>query len=156
MISRRSLLWYVLLGAANLLVLVALVNVWWGEEALPEAGLSRQGLEVPKVPSLRDSQPLEAFQVIATKNLFSPDRSGPEGPGRKGQGSLEGGNLVGIIIVGEERAALISQPGPRRGQPQVQTVRLGEQFSGFQVLDITNDSVVFKGKTGKKVLSFPE
>ncbi len=155
MISRRGLLWYVLLGAANLLVLVGLVNVWWGEEALPGAGLSRQGLEVPKVPSLRDSQPLEAFQVIATKNLFSPERSAPEGLDRKGQGSLEGGSLLGIIIVGEERAALISQPSPR-GQPQVQTVRLGEQFGSFQVLDITIDSVIFKGKTGKKVLSFPE
>jgi hypothetical protein len=156
MMWRRGLIWYLLLAVVNGLLLVGIVNVWWGEELAPETARSRQGLEVPKAPILRDRQPLTAFQVISTKNLFSPERTGPEaGVAKKGQGSLEGGSLLGVIIVGEERAALIGQPSPR-GPQQVQVVRLGEQFGGFQVLEITSEGVVFQGKAGKKTLGFPE
>lgn len=153
----RGFLWCLLLVVVNGLLLAGIVNIWWGEEAAPAGARSRPGPEVPRAPMLRDNQPLTAFRVVSAKNLFSQERTGPEGlgDGKKGSGSLEGGRLLGIIIVGEEKAALIGQSAPR-GVQQVQVVRLGEQFGGYQVIEISSEAVVFQGQTGKQTLNFPE
>jgi hypothetical protein len=156
LIGRRGLLWYLGLAAANVLLLWGIVNVWWGGEMAQDPSRARQGPELPQVPNLRDAQPLAAFRVISAKDLFSPDRVGPEaGVAKKAPSSLEGGQLLGIIIVGSEKAALIGQP-TARGPQQVQVVRPGEEFGGFKVTEISNDGVVFQGKAGKKTLGFPE
>ena len=166
MIYRRGLLWTLLLLLVNGLLLVGIVQVWWGEEALPTTTGPRAGLEVPRPPILRDQQPLTAFRVVSAKNLFSQDRSGPD-PGQtsaRGQATLEGRRLLGIIIIGEEKAALIGGQalgGPGRpvqpaGQAQVDVVRLGEVWGGFQVVEISSEAVVFQGKDGKKTLNFPD
>ena len=160
MIYRRGLLWTLLLVAVNGLLLVGIVQVWWGEESVPAGAGTRPALEVPKAPILRDQQALSAFRVISAKNLFSQDRTGPDPgkPAAQGQPSLEGRRLLGVIIIGEEKAALIGgQPGgPAARQPQVEVVRLGEQWGGFQVAEISSEAVVFQGKDGKKTLNFPD
>jgi hypothetical protein len=108
---------------------------------------------------------LNAFAVVASKNLFTQSRSGPGlGAGApKAKATLEGRRLLGVIIIGEERAAMISSaptPGPRRllppGQTQIEVVRLGEEWEGFTVVEISSEAVVFLGKEGKKTLNFPE
>jgi hypothetical protein len=35
-------------------------------------------------------------------------------------------------------------------------VRLGEEWGGFKVVEISSEGVVFQGKEGKKTLNFPE
>jgi hypothetical protein len=165
LIYRRGFLWTLLLLAANGLLLVGIIQVWWGEGSVPAPAGTRTALEVPQTPILRDQQPLNAFRVIAAKNLFSQDRTGPDPgePSAKGNASLEGRRLLGIIIIGEEKAAMIGGPGGSGGparppgrQPQVEVVRLGEQWGGFQVVEISTEAVVFQGKDGKKTLNFPE
>ena len=168
MIYRRGLLWTLLLVLVNGLLLLGIVQVWWGEEALPTPTGPRAGLEVPRPPILRDQQPLNAFRVVAAKNLFNQDRSGPDPgePAAKGQAtSLEGRKLLGIIIIGDERAALIggqAPGGPRGPSPQpggqahVDVVRQGEDWGGLQVVEISTEAVVFQGKDGKKTLNFPD
>ena len=42
------------------------------------------------------------------------------------------------------------------GQAQVDVVRLGEVWGGFQVVEISSEAVVFQGKDGKKTLNFPD
>jgi hypothetical protein len=156
LIWRRGLLWYLLLAAVNVLLLWGIVNVWWGEGTQPDMAKSRPGLELPRVPVLRDNQPLTAFQMVSAKNLFSQERTGPEGSSaKKTQGGLEGGTLLGVIIVGDERAALIGQSAPQ-GPRQVQVVRLGEVWEGMKVVEISTDSVIFQGKDGVKSMGFPE
>jgi hypothetical protein len=168
LIYRRGLLWTVLLLLANGLLLVGIIQVWWGEEALPTAAGPRAGLEVPRPPVLRDQQPLNAYRVVSAKNLFSQDRSGPDPaqPSGKAQATLEGRKLLGVIIIGEERAALIGgqPPGGSTRAPtpqaqaaaQVEVVRQGEDWGGFQVVEISSEAVVFQGKDGKKTLNFPD
>jgi hypothetical protein len=166
LIRRRGILWYVLLALLNGLLLVGIVNIWWGEGSAPGSGRARQGPEAPKAPALRDSQPLEAFQVIAARNLFSPDRSGPAGGAAgKGVAGLEGSRLMGVIIVGDQRAALIARAGglapgapgaPGAPPQQVEVVRLGEQLGNDTVMEISSDTVTFQGKSGKRTLGFPE
>ena len=76
------------------------------------------------------------------------------------QASLEGRQLLGIMIIGEERVALISsKPGAAargRQEGQVDVVHQGEEWEGFKILEISSEAVVLQGKDGKKTLNFPE
>jgi len=151
--------WHILLVAANCLLLAAIIQVWWGGGESPALSRAGKAPEMPKTPTLRDSQPLSAFRVVAAKNLFSQDRAGPDsGTQTAKQDSLEGRKLLGTIIIGNERAAMIGEQTTPRGrtEPQVEVVRLGEEWGGFKVVEISSEGVVFQGKDGKKTLNFPD
>ncbi len=158
---RRGLnLWHILLFLANCLLIVAIIHVWWGEEGAPAPSRAGNALQVPKAPLLRDQQPLNAFQVVASKNLFSEDRAGSDtqAAAAKGTDSLEGRLLLGVIIIGNERTAMISGKSQGRGRQagEVEVVRIGEDWEGLKVLEISDEAVIFQGKDGKKTLNFPE
>jgi hypothetical protein len=153
------------LSLPNILLLLGVIfllwgtaNIWWGGSGAPARSRSAKGPEVPMAPILRDQQPLEAFEVVAGKNLFSEDRSGPALGPAKGQNSLEGRQLLGTMIIGDTRAALIGgKAGPRgRGEAEVEVVYQGEEWGGFKVVEVSNDAVIFQGKDGRRTLNFPE
>ncbi len=160
MIWRRSLWWQLLLLAGSGLLLLGIIQVWVGNDLAPEASRGRKGPEVPQVKPLRDQRPLSDFTVVSAKNLFSPDRTGPTGAkAPQAQGNLEGRILLGTIIIGDERAALIADKAPQgrqQGGLLVQVMRLGEEWEGFKLVEISNEGVVFQSKEGKKTLNFPE
>lgn len=160
---RRGPWFHLALVLVNGLLLVAIIHVWWGGEAAAPTLRGGQGPDLPKAPLLRDKRPLDEFRVIATKTLFNSSRSGPDMDltTAKGQGSLEGRQLLGTIIIGDERAAMIGPPpgapGGRKGKAvEIQVVRRGEQLNGFKVVDISSEGVVFQGRDGQKTLTFPE
>jgi hypothetical protein len=158
---RRSIgIWHILLVAVNCLLLVAIIQVWWGSGGSQTAARAGKGPQMPQTPMLRDTQPLSAFRVVAAKDLFSQERSGPE-PGAVStakRDNLEGRKLLGTIIIGNERAAMIGGASPGKGgkASNVEVVRLGEELGGFKVVEISSEGVVFMGKAGKKTLNFPE
>lgn len=160
MIWRRGFkLWHIILVAVNCLLLLAIVRIWWGGGGAPVAARSSKGPELPQTPMLRDQQPLSAFRVVSAKDLFSQNRAGPDEQPTKAQATLEGRQLTGIMVIGHERVALISnkpKPAPGRQETQVDVVRQGEDYDGFKVVEITNEAVVLQGKEGKKTLNFPE
>lgn len=161
MIWRRGYnLWHILFLVVNCLLLLAIVHIWWGEDGAPVAIRPSQGPELPKAPALRDQRPLSAFRVVAAKDLFSQERRAPEADQpAKAETSLEGRQLLGTMIIGSERVALIgAKPGAVRGRPesQVDVVRQGEEWEGFKILEINSETVVLQGKEGKKTINFPE
>ena len=109
-------------------------------------------------PMLRDQQPQAAFEMVIAKNLFNPDRSAPASKFAQVQNSLEGSQLLGTMIIGNTRAAIIESKSRERGKnvPEVEVVYLGEEWSGYKILEISNNSVILQGKDGRKTLSFPE
>ena len=145
-----------LAGAAFLLV--AIIHIWWGGNDMPFQGPAAKGPDMPTAPILRDQQPLSAFKTVADKNLFSQARSNPTTGVAKVQDSLEGRQLLGTMVIGETRAAIIGGklPGSGKGKAEIEAVYLGEEWNGFKVLEIANDSVTFLGKDGRKTLKFPE
>ncbi len=161
MIWRRGYnLWHIILLVVNCLLLLAIVSIWWGENGAPVASRPSRGPKLPKPPALRDQQPISAFNVVAAKDLFSQDRHAPatEQPA-KVQTSLEGRQLLGTMIIGSDRIALISiKPGApgRAREVQVDVVHQGEEWEGFKILEISSEAVVLLGKDGKKTLNFPE
>jgi hypothetical protein len=151
--GRKNLIWLGALALVNLLILAGIAQVWFGQKADGPGVRDRDGLALPQAKPLRSKEVLDNFNVVVAKNLFSEERRGPEAVGEKGPG-LEDGVLLGTIIVGEERAVLIGQPGPR-GQQTVQVLRQGEQWRGFRLLEIAKDEVIFEGDEGKRSLAFP-
>ncbi len=147
--------------AVNCLLLLAVVNIWWAGTAGPVATRPGKGPELPQTPVLRDQQPLSAFRVVAAKDLFSQDRTGPGEQPTKAA-TLEGRQLMGIMVIGSERFALISSKAtPAPGRPAAQTAQVdvvhqGEDYEGFKVVEITGEAVVLQDKEGKKTLNFPE
>ncbi|MCX5889979.1 MAG: hypothetical protein NTY36_11050 [Deltaproteobacteria bacterium] len=162
MIWRRGYnLWHLILLVVNCLLLLAIAHIWWGENGAPVASRPGKGPELPKAPLLRDQQPISAFQVVAAKDLFSQDRNAPAvEQAAKVETTLEGRTLLGTMIIGTERVALISsKPGAAargRQEPQIDVVHQGEEWEGFKILGISSESVVLEGKDGKKILNFPE
>lgn len=154
--SRQNLLFNLLLMGGCALLLLGIITIWWGEEDNGPGVKSPTGLEVPKIPLLRGRESLEAYRLVVEKNLFSPDRRGEEDakPAR-GQASLEGSRLMGVIIVGVERAALITEPA-RAGKKGVLVIRQGEKWGNYEVVEITSQGVVLQGKEGRKTLDFPD
>jgi hypothetical protein len=147
-----------LLLAGIAFLLVAIIRIWWDGESLAFRSPSAKGPEVPMAPLLRDQQPLSAFGTVSAKNLFSQDRSGPAlGPG-KVQNNLEGHHLVGTMIIGDTRVALIGGKAPMRGKGkvEVEVIYLGQEWGGYKLVEISNDAVVFQGKEGRKTINFPE
>ena len=90
--------------------------------------------------------------MVAAKNLFSQDRNDPTEEIAKVQDSLEGRQLLGTMIIGDTKAAIIGgkPTGRGNGTPEVEVVHQGEEWDGFKVLEISNESVVLQGKTAKK------
>ena len=149
----------VILVVLNCLVLWGIFHIWWGQGESVSSSQARKALDIPVAPILRDQQSLDEFRIVANKNLFSQDRTGPDvaAAARQGQGSLEGKLLLGTMIVGNQRVALIGGATLRKPKDiTAEAVRLGEQWEGYRVIEITKDSVVFLGRNGKTTLQFPE
>jgi hypothetical protein len=150
-------IWQILLAGGTCLLLMGIYATWWGFGPATSRSKDAKGPTVPTAPILRDQKPLSAFEVVEDKNLFSQDRIGPRRGQAKSQNVLEGYQLLGTIIVGDTRAALIGPKVPRdKKGAEVEVVYLGEQWNGFKALEISNESVIFQAKDGQKTLTFPE
>jgi hypothetical protein len=164
LIWRRGFnLWHILLLVVNCLLLLAIVNIWVGETGPSAPSRPGKGPELPKTPRLRDQQPLGAFQVVAARDLFSQDRKALKIEEKSGKAvaSLEGKELMGTMIIGTDRVALISSKTKKSGVAgragsQVDVVRPGDDLDGFKVMEISNEAVVLQGKDGKQTLNFPD
>ena len=114
---RRSFnLWHIIMLVVNCLLLLAIIHIWWGEGEPLVISRPGKGPELPKAPILRDRHPISAFRVVAAKDLFSQTRTGPESDKpAKVEATLEGRQLMGTMIIGADRVALISSKtgGPR-------------------------------------------
>lgn len=149
----------VVLVALNLLVLLGVFQIWWSESGQAPQPAPLKALEIPVAPLGRNTQGLSEFREVSARSLFSQDRTGPTDDltPRQEQVSLEGKLLVGTMIIGDQRVALIGgAPARKPKDVTVEAVRPGEQWEGFQVIEVTRDSVVFQGKQGKTVLNFPD
>jgi hypothetical protein len=155
---QRLTLWNALLVAGACLLLLGLYSTWWGVDKGNVPAHAVKGPQVPTAPRLRDQQPMAAFMVVSQKNLFSQDRRGPDQKQGNNRNYLEGHQLLGVIIVGETRAALIGSKTLPHGRKaaDIEVVYAGDQWNGLKVKKITNESVIFLGKDGPKTLTFPE
>lgn len=156
MIRRRGWWWRLVPLALSALLLLAIVNLWWGRETAVTKPQSNDALNIPKPPVTAARSPLSAYQVVIQQDLFNPSRQGEEGaaPGQA-QANLEGGKLLGTIIIGSVRAALIAESSPATSS-KIHVIRPGERWGSFDIVEISDGLVVIKGKEGNKTLQLFE
>jgi hypothetical protein len=160
MASRQVGNWLVIiLIMLNCLALGGIFHVWWGQGKSPDLSQSQKTTDIPVTPMLKNQEGLDAFRIVSSKNLFSQDRTGPDlgAVASQKQADLEGKLLMGTIIIGNQRIALIGvAPSRKPRDAAVESVRQGEEWEGFKVMEITRDAVVFQGRNGTMTLQFPE
>lgn len=154
MIRRRGWWWRLVPLAVNALLLMGLVNLWWGREATLTQSQGKNAMNIPKPPAAAARSPLSSYQVIIQQDLFSPSRQGEKGaaPGPK-QANLEAGKFLGTIIIGSEKIALIAENAPAS---KIHAIRPGERWGTLDIVEIRDGIVVIKGKEGNKELQLFE
>ena len=102
-------------------------------------------------------KPSSFYQVVVEKNLFSPERKGPEPEsgdekekdtveGEKGPGNIL---LYGIVVKGSYRKALLSNPDRTKDKRRFVWVSVGDSLGDYKLVDIQSEKV-FLEKGGKR------
>ena len=98
-------------------------------------------------PALAALPPPSAFAAVTDRPLFSPSRRPAAAPAGAAQSPLESRyRLVGVVIAGSERHALVSE-GKRHLE-----LRLGSTLEGWVVTGIAADRVTLASPAGEAVL----
>lgn len=156
MIRPRGWWWRLVPLAVIALLLLGIVNLWWGREPVETKSQSKDILNIPKIPATVARSPLSAYQVVIQKDLFSPSRQGEEGAAQgQAQANLNGGKLLGTIIIGPVKAALIAESPPTPSS-KTHVIRPGERWGSFDIVEISDGLVVIKGKEGNKTMQLFE
>jgi hypothetical protein len=155
--AKANFLCQIVIALLNLLIFWGILQVWWSKTYEPPPNPA-QKIEngLTDLPS-RDPQPESFYETVVTKNLFSPQRHSEinTGNGQIQKNDFDNNILQGIVVVGQGKAALVTPKDPQPASP-VETIRPGEIWHGYKVLEIDADKVVFESKDGQKILSFPE
>ena len=141
--SRSLLALNLVLAAATALFFVQLVRGLLVSRPLPAPLIPRpvQAVVSPTDDPARARPPLTSYSVVATRNLFNPNRSEmvsqTTSPAAKPI-------LYGVVINGDSRLAYLEDPVTKR----VVGYRVGDALAGGQLERIETDRVIIKGSAG--------
>lgn len=156
-------IWLLNIVMAGLLAFVG-ASIWdvWHmdlkEVSNPAAGGSKAGPpEAGKAEkALHDER---KYELLVAQNLFSPKREEyipPEEPEAEKEPkkktvkiSGEGVVLYGVIITGEEKTALINNPGGKLGDEKYQWIREGQTLANLKVEEIKPKEIILNDGSEK-------
>jgi hypothetical protein len=159
--------------AINLMLLLAAGLLGWqlnvattafnegnGFDALARNQAKKKGAAEAGLPALQPAKKFSEsdFAVIPEQDLFAEARkrwSEPEAPPPVENRLLDiKPILVGVIISGSQRLALINDPtgATAQGTRKAQTIRLGDNYRGFVVTDITESGMVLEYGASREVI----
>jgi hypothetical protein len=144
---RRLLAINVVLACVAILC-VALIVKQLATSRPPAAARGRApvGSSANPVPAGDSKLPPQAYNVIATRNLFSPTRSETAGPGIAGvaQAPIAKPNLHGVVLREGSPIAYLEDPLTKR----IAGYRIGDPIAGGTVQTISADAVVISRPDG--------
>jgi hypothetical protein len=141
--SKSLLTLNLVLAAATVLFSVQLVRLLLAPHPLPAPPIPRpvQAVVSPTGDPAPARPPLTSYSVVATRNLFNPNRSEAVSqtapPGAKPI-------LYGVVINGDTRLAYLEDPVTKR----VVGYKIGDALAGGQLERIEVDRVIIKGSAG--------
>ncbi len=126
----------------------------------PEEGNAGPPEELIEFPTLvsSDSGELDglSYDSIVEKNLFSSDRTPPEGRTKTvsrddegGTVSFEGFELTGTVLSDEDRSFALVRKGGMRGETK--SYRLGDDVGGMELREILYDRIILS-KNGRDII----
>lgn len=140
--SKRLLALNLLLAAAAVALSIQLLGVLSARRPLPPPSVlpAVKALVPPKEDPPVARPPLAAYSVVATKNLFNPNRS----EAMAQPGATAKPVLHGVVINGEARLAYLEDPVTKR----VSGYKTGDTVAGGVLEQIEPDRVVIKRREG--------
>lgn len=153
----------ILLLAMVLFCLVNAYDVWFGQDvAGKEAfdigqGKKQNDNTQALVKKIKNVHPPGFYDPVVLKNLFSPDRTDlyetvtaqeQAAAAQKQKTAATDILLYGVLIMGEERKALISNPFPEKDENMIIWVKEGDRLedgsgeSGMTIKEIQNERIV--------------
>jgi hypothetical protein len=124
------------------------------KEATKKSGTKIEGS--PSIVGQKEPTTIEAYVLMAEKNIFSPERKefpiikpptggpvGPDGQPVKKPPVRPKIILYGVTVVGEYQAASLANPGRplQKGERETFTVKLGERIGEYKLAKITSDRI---------------
>lgn len=144
---RRTDYWLAGIAASSLLV--AAIELLWPHPLAkpadsPEELHGEDGLAPPEIAARRLG-PLSAYQLIADKPLFAPDRLPYEPPIEEAHGSLEPHSeleveLSAIVVTEAARLALLKVGT----SPELRKIGIGQAVEGWILTDVRPDEIVLQ------------
>ncbi|MFA5323787.1 MAG: hypothetical protein WC373_14040 [Smithella sp.] len=138
-------------------------DVWSkGDEAFPEikTDKSREMSPPAKMIIEREMPPESTYGIVADKNLFSSNRS-ESLPAKDKSGPLTISEkmifLYGVVVMGDRKQALISNPEPETGKSRAKDkwIKVGDTLGNFTVSDIQKDRIILtEGGSTHEILLF--
>jgi hypothetical protein len=113
---------------------------------IPQAGRSRAPVAEAERPAEPARSPASAYNVVASKNLFSPTRTeAPVSPVAAAAANVPKPNLFGVVLREGSPIAYLEDPTTKR----VSGYRIGDAVAGGTVQAISSDSVSISRPDGK-------
>ena len=150
-----SKIWLINAALAALVVFFGMMSfdVWSkGDDAIPELQTGKRPEQSPSGKRIieRTMPPDSTYGVVAEKNLFSSNRSEVIPEKQKQEGPLKISEktifLYGVVIMGDRKKALISNPEPASGvgksPAKDKWVAVGDTIGTFSVADIRKDRII--------------
>lgn len=144
--SKRLLVLNVLLAGASLLCVAFIVEQLAASRPAPRSRARPLARTVAAPETEAPRPPAAAYNVVATRNLFSPTRSEAPGTGIAGGGAMPVAklNLHGVVLREGSPIAYLEDPLTKR----VAGYRLGDAIAGGTVETISADHVVITRPEG--------
>ena len=141
--SKSLLALNLVLAAATALFSIQLVRVLLAPHPLPAPPIPRpiQAVVSPTGDPAPARPPLTSYSVVATRNLFNPNRS--ETASQTAPPAAKP-TLYGVVINGDTRLAYLEDAVTKR----VVGYRIGDALAGGQLERIEVDRVIIKGSAG--------
>lgn len=147
----RTATWIAMLSLAAILFGWQAYKAWTGP-LLPEVSPPEEETEALRTKSSLEKEvpggnpPISIASIIA-RPLFRPDRSpyqenGAVLPGRNYQAELSRLTVLGVLLLGEEQKAVITDKTP--GQSNRWEVGSGDTIPGFVVTEVLEDGVLLE------------
>ena len=130
-------------------------GVWSNGYVMPEQEVRAKPVKKSMVTTRvgrRRVHPVNYYDVVVKKNLFSPDRSVPEEEVpteeviKKMPALPEKIFLYGVILMDGYETALVSNPGRKPGAKKEVWVKVGDSLGDLKVLDIKKERIVLERK----------
>jgi hypothetical protein len=118
-----------------------------GKEATKKSGTKIEGS--PSIVGQKDPTTIEAYILIAEKNIFNPERKDfpiikpPMAEAPKKPPVRPKIILYGVTVVGEYQAASLANPGRplQKGERETFTVKLGERIGEYKLAKVSSDRI---------------
>ncbi len=141
-------------------------ETWSSPSAVtPKRDTGKKGETKPEPPTsagaLKETAPREAFNTIAEKNVFNPDRkefATVEAAGAGGKPVVRPQiTLYGVVIGEDYQTASVINPGRplHKGEREMKTLKIGDMVGDYKLTKITQDRIVMEaGEDSFEVLLY--